>query len=201
MRKQYLFILFTTLSLIGCNKKTDNDADSVYYTETEFRKAYITGYGQYYLDKGIERQVMMIDLFSDRLDQDSIGKLVGSGTNFGFTDVFVDSYMREVKLPLGETVKRLYIPDGTYTADTTSAAFTFLPGMNFDGLPTGAFLQSVNSGARRDLWLFDSGQFDVVNEGDTTDLTATLNYKNNRGRQLTYQAHYRGVPVILRRQQ
>ena len=77
-----LLLLFT---VTGCTPATIPVRQQ---TETEFTLGYETCYGDYYQPEGIGRNVVMLDIFGRRLDQDSIGRLVGTGTNFGFTDVF-----------------------------------------------------------------------------------------------------------------
>lgn len=177
-RTTLLKSLLLLLTVTGCTPATIPVRQQ---TETEFTLGYETCYGDYYQPEGIGRNVVMLDIFGRRLDQDSIGRLVGTGTNFGFTDVF-----------LPEGAATLEQAEGTYTADTTGAAFTFLPGTDYDGLPFGAFLQNVTDGSRTELILFSGGEFTLMQDEDTTVIDCRLLYEEY-GRTKTYEAHYRGV--------
>lgn len=178
MKTRILVLQLLLLALVACNT---HPAPMQNTTETEFSNAYITFYGSYYDTIGIEQNVLMLDIFGRKIDQDSAGHLFGSGTNFGFTDVF---------LPAGIT--RLEEAEGTFRADTTGEAFTFLPGVNYEGYPTGTYLQNATDGIVRELILFTDGEFCVTQDNDTTVIDFRLTYEEY-GRTHTYEAHYRGI--------
>lgn len=177
MNKHILNIAFLLLILSSCGPAPKPNYNM---TETEFDKAYAFFYGQYYSDENIEQNVVALDMFSPRLDLDSnLQYMVGTGTNFGFTDLFINST---------DTI----LPEGEYTVDSTGMAMSFLPGMHFEGVATGCYLQNVVDSVVQELRLIDEGTFTLTQDGDTTDIVFTLFYPDGYYH-TKYEAHFRGV--------
>jgi len=140
---------------------------------TELTQGILAFYGAYY--QGLPQNVVALDLYSKDLTFDSLGYIRGSGTNLYLSDIF---------LPLTDKTPA----EGVYRCDTTGAEGTFLPGMDFDGNPTGTYLLQIANNAISRIILCSDSSFVLTREGDTTDIRFNL----MSGRQ-QYKVHYRGV--------
>jgi hypothetical protein len=103
----------------------------------------------------------------------------GSGYNLYISDIFVPDSL---------------LTAGTYFADTSAQAFTFLPGRNFDGTPFGIYLLRIEEGKLISIQLLDSGRFvarDTTN--NLIDLQFSLYYQNSYNYTTTYETHFQGL--------
>ncbi len=98
----------------------------------------------------------------------------GSGWNLYISDIFAAE--KELNA-------------GTYRSDSGALANTFLPGMNFEGMPHGCYLLRVDSAAVQQITVFPTGGFTLSQDQDTTDLRFWFMQKKDT----VYKAHYRGV--------
>lgn len=128
--------------------------------------------------------VVSLDLYSEGLELDKNHRMQGTGYNLYISDIF---------LPLQEDTNALRILPGTYHSDTTALPFSFLPGKDWEGTPSGMYLLYVEDNALQSIQLLDSGTIVVR---DTTnnliDLHFTLYYKNQYGYKATYTTHFQG---------
>lgn len=134
-------IVATLLALAGCNTYTPTKKqalDSVYCV------GYIEQYGKAYT--GLDRNVYALDLYTEGMSLDSTRHIVGSGLNLYLSDIFLDDTVFQT---------------GAYHSDTTTAAFTFLPGRDFEGMPTGIYLLSISEGKSTGIQVLDSGRMEV----------------------------------------
>lgn len=179
--KQHLIILLTLFILVGCNPNTPSNKKTI--GETSFDKAYSKSYGIHYAGRGVEQQVTDLAIYSEKLDLDSTGTIIGSGTNLYLSDIFLPS-----------TEKHLL--EGKYLSDTTGNAYTFLPGVDYDGNISGAYLLNIENGNLINYIIFESGSYIVEQYADTTQINFTLKY-NEYGMQKLYEAIFRGIIVDL----
>ncbi len=147
------------LCLVAC--QAPNNPTKVASVDTELDKGKVTFYGAYYAEEGLNYNVLDLDLLSEHLSYDSLGHIVGTGTNLYFSDIFLsptDSLLQE----------------GIYTADTIPAERTFLPGMNYEGGVSGAYLLQIVDNQVSRIILIDKGTFHLTQEGDTTHIAFDL---------------------------
>ncbi len=176
--KRIVYIIVLLLCLVGCTKpsKEIKPIDS----ETKLDKGRCVFYGDYYAEEGIAHNVVDIDLLSAKLSYDSVGRIVGTGTNLYFSDIFLHAT---------DTL----IPAGVYTADTTAAVGTFLPGMNYEGGISGAYLLHITDNAVMKIILIEKGSFHLTYEGDTTHIEFDLLTEHRQA----YKGTFHGVlPTI-----
>lgn len=128
----------------------------------------VTRYGAYYQEQGIENNVYMLDVYTSGLSLNEQEKIVGSGRNLCFSDVF--TLPADTKLQYGVT----------YSADSTGRADTFLPGQDFEGNINGAYLLDIQDSQVASITLFKNGTFVMEQVGDTTHITFELVTTNNR---------------------
>lgn len=175
--KHHLLILLTLTGIfLGCNPQ-NGPTHRIPPIDTVFSTAISEFYGAHY--ELIHQNVLSLDLYSHGLTFDSLGTIHGQGTNLYLSDIFV---------PTGDSTLRSH----TYTIDTTGQAFTTLPGMEFEGGITGAYLLQVNTGTTErvnKIYYLQSGSFTVQNEGDTTEIV--FHFVTNDKQ--TINATYRGV--------
>ena len=168
-----LLVLFT---LAGCQTYTPTKKqtlDSVYCV------GYIEQYGKAYT--GLERNVYALDLYTEGMALDSTRHIVGSGLNLYLSDIFLDDTVFQT---------------GTYHSDTTTEAFTFLPGRSFEGTPTGIYLLSISEGKSTGIQVIDSGRMAVEWTSDSLyHIELELYY--NKGTQ--YKARFEGATETIDR--
>lgn len=159
--------LFGVLGLTACHRNApapQTVIPSVYTT------AYCTPYGHHY--DSIPFAVVSLDLYSDGLDLDTSRHMKGTGYNLCLSDIFVPDSL---------------LAAGEYRADSVGAVFTFLPGRDYEGIPNGAYLLTVEEDKLTSIQVLDSGSF--VYRHDS--LVFTLYY--NEGKR--YDAAFHG-PLI-----
>lgn len=162
--------VLATLCLTGCD--IPPYYPPAHNTATEFNYGRVVDYGVLYQEVGLDNEVVMLDLYSNglRIIQ---GKMNGTGTNLCFEHVF---------LPAGEN----RLQDGTtFTMDTTGAEYTFLPGRDYDGNVTGAYILEVEDSKLQTITLIEDGTFTVTAlTNDTTRIDCTLKLRGGK----TYRA-------------
>ena len=168
--KRVLYILLGVL-LAGCSPKNSPVKPKV--LDLQLTQGYVWYYGQYY--EGLQQDVVALDLYSKDITFDSLGHIVGSGTNLFVSDIFV---------PVGDTIPH----DGLYRCDTTGKENTFLPGMDFEGNPTGTYILELEDSQLSRVILCSDSSFVYQTEGDTVDIR--FNLISNKQ---PYSAHFRGV--------
>lgn len=143
--------------------------------ESNYDKGQVTFYGAYYATNGIEQNVVSLDIYSKDLSLDSAGYMVGTGVNLYISDIF---------LPQQDTM----LVESSYIMDTTGRAFTFIPGVNFDGTISGAYILTVTDGSLVNTEIFEDGSFQVGYKGDSVLIEFLL--KKESGEK--YAANFKG---------
>lgn len=139
--KRILYFLIILLA-VGCQPKDDPTPPKP--LELNLTHGKITYYGNPY--DSIPLHVVALDLYSDGIKLDSAGYMHGTGSNLYLSDIFI---------PLTDTC----LTNGTYRCEMTTKDHTFLPGMDFDGNPTGTYLLQLNEDKVAHIILMDNGQF------------------------------------------
>jgi len=168
-------ILMLLCLLAGCGNSGNRPAEPSKY-DSEVRKAYLQYYGAYYAAEGLPQKVYALDCYSDGLLLNKQGVIEGSGTNLYFSDIFVADSLTG-------------LPAGTYTADTTGAPMTFLPGQTYESQISGAYLLLIEEGQLSDYAILTKGTLTVAYEGET----AVVHFEGTTSKKKTYTADFRGV--------
>ncbi len=175
-----LIILLAAGSICSCTPHYSGDKKSG--LPTEYTSAYQEIYGVCY--DSIAYPVVALDLYSDGLELDTNHRMQGTGYNLYISDIF---------LPLKTGADSLHIKTGIYRSDTTALPYTFLPGKDWEGTPSGMYLLYVNNGSLQSIQLLDSGTIVIRDTTNAlTDLQFTLYYKNQYGYKTTYTTHFQG---------
>lgn len=166
-------ILFFGILLTSCNGG-EPPLPYSYNANPLYTQGYVDYFGKEYADFGIDSNIMSVSLFSDSLDVDSTGSLVGIGQYLFLEDVFVR--------PTDKT-----LPTGTYTIDTTGFAFTVSPGKNdtvdAEMFPIGASISYYEENASKSKLMFiTEGTFTVTKSNDT--YTIVCNFKTDDKKEL-----------------
>lgn len=177
--KKIRIILFLFLGLTAC-KQTVIQPKQVF--PTEYTLAWEERYGHCY--DSIPYAVTALDLYSDGLSLDSTHRIQGTGYNLYLSDIF-----------LLEGIDSLVA--GTYTSDSTAQPFTFLPGRDYEGTPSGIYLLSIENGKLQSILLFHSGTM-VVQEtaNGMKDIQFTLHYTNADHAEVSYETHFQGILTL-----
>ena len=168
--KLYIAVL-AALTFFSCNPVKIIEQHSL---PEEYVSGWEERYGVCY--DSIPHAVVALDLYTDGLTLDTAKhKMLGTGYNLYFSDIFVP----------GDSLVA-----GTYHADTSAQPFTFLPGREYEGTPTGMYLLYVENGKLQTIQVLDSCTFTIR---DTTngwkDIRFTL-YYTDAGAQSTYECHF-----------
>ena len=166
MKRPLIYTLTNLLilnCLVSCTPKPVPVPEDDVYTFGQ-----VTRYGTYYQEQGIESNVYMLDLYTSGLQLNEQEKIVGTGLNLCFSDVFT----------LPTDTKLQY--DVTYTADSTGRADTFLPGQDFEGNINGAYLLDIKDSKVSSIRLFKNGTFVMQQAGDTTHISFELVTTENK---------------------
>ena len=177
--KKIVFFFFLAFLLAACS-----------YTPSRrivFPAEYTTGWQEIYghCYDSVPYAVVALDLYSDGLELDKDHRMQGTGHNLYLSDIFVPD-----SLLTPGTYTSLAVHDGVVDAPR---AFTFLPGRDWEGTPSGMYLLYVEEGKLQSIQLLDSGRMvvrDTLN--DLTDIRLTLYYKNAYGYKATYESHFQG---------
>lgn len=181
MRKViYILLIITTFT--ACRNATPTPYRGM---PKEYNAVWEEIYGQVY--DSIPHSVVALDLYSKGLDLDENHRMRGTGYNLYISDIFV---------PESHGSDTLRLVPGKYHSERTGLPFTFLPGKDWDGTPTGIYVLYVEEGKLQSIQVMDSGYLVVT---DTTnhlkDLQFTLYYKNVYGSRATYKPHYQGFII------
>lgn len=183
--KSRLHILVLCTLVVGamasCTRYTPSPRRGI---PSEYTLAYQEIYGHCY--DSIDYAVVALDLYSDSLTLDKDHRMKGTGYNLYISDIFVpDSLL--------ETGEYHSLPISRQNPAISPQPYTFLPGRDWDGTPTGIYLLYVEKDQLQSIQLLDSGRFVVR---DTTngliDLQFTFYYKNVYGSKATYTTHFQG---------
>ena len=173
-----LLPLIAILLVVGC-KPTPGPTPQ----QDVYDYGFVTRYGAFYAEQGIENNVFMLDVYTSGLRLNDEGYIEGSGRNLCFSDVFT--------LPT-ETA----LQDGVnYTADSTGNAGTFLPGQDFEGNINGAYLLDIKDNKVTAITLFTNGTFTLSHVADTAHIVFELVtdkktvYKATYHSRISYQNH------------
>ncbi len=167
------------LVLCACNPVKTVEHQSI---PTEYTSAWEERYGVCY--DSIPYAVVALDLYTDGLTLDTAARRMnGTGYNLYLSDIFVPGDT----LTPGE-YKSLNIKHSPLNIKP----YTFLPGKDYEGTPTGIYLLYVENGKLQDIQVLDSGSFvmrDTLN--NQKDLRFTLYYTED-GTPATYNCHFQG---------
>ena len=173
-------LLVAVIAITSCTPHYSGDKKGG--LPSEYTIAYQEIHGACY--DSIPYPVVSLDLYSEGLELDQNHRMQGTGYNLYISDIF---------LPLQEDTNTLRILPGTYHSDTTALPFSFLPGKDWEGTPSGIYLLRVDNSALQSIQVIDSGSIVIR---DTTnnliDLQFTLYYKNQYGYKATYTTHFQG---------
>ncbi len=158
--KRTIYICALLLCLMACQEKHKPQVQPL-KSETQLDKGRCIFYGDYYAEEGIAHNVVDMDLLSKGLSYDSVGRIVGTGTNLYFSDIFLHAT---------DTL----LPAGVYTTDTTAAVGTFLSGMDYEGGVSGAYLLHITDNAVMEIILIEKGTFTLRYEGEKTHVDFDL---------------------------
>ncbi len=144
----------------------------------EYTSAYEELFGMCY--DSIPYHVVALDLYSEGLILDNNHRMKGTGYNLYISDIFLpDGFSR--------------LPAGDFHSDATGSPYSFLPGRDWDGTPTGMYLLYIEEGKLQSIQLLDSGSFIMR---DTTngliDIDFTLYCTGSYGNRVTYKPHFQG---------
>lgn len=168
--KKFLYILLTFCIVMAACRPVNPPSRPGKKTQ-EFTTAYVQRYGQFY--DSVPLNVYSLDLYSEGLKLNSHNKMEGTGWNLYLSDIFVSDVLAA----------------GEYVSDSAAHENTFLPGMNFAGMPHGAYLLYVESDSIvQQIQVLERGSFTLEREGDTTDIRCWFVNK----RDTVLKAHYRG---------
>lgn len=171
-------LLVTAVLVLSCSPSRPSAYRGLPAT---YSVAYEQAHGHCY--DSIAQAVVSLDLYSNGLELNSENRIHGTGYNLCFSDIFVpDSLLAE-----GEYT---YIrPDSLACPDYRISAFSFLPGMDFEGYPHGAYILNIEEDQIKYIQLLDSGSFVYRNDS----LIFTLYYKNTYGYKSTYRCSFSGA--------
>lgn len=186
-----LLLSFSLLLLCGCQKPAPSKPVTV---ASEFTACYAELYGQAY--DSVSQDVLALDLYSEGLDLNKQGKIEGTGTNLYISDIFTDAGDSPWVKSDGRLTLRAGIDSLCFRSDSLPAAGTFLPGMDFEGNPTGIYLLTIADNAIAGIQVLDSGRFVLrTSEGKKLDFQGTFYYStrssaNARPVVQTYSARF-----------
>jgi hypothetical protein len=176
-KRFYRLFIAGLLVLCACNPVQTVEQKSI---PSEYTSAWEERYGVCY--DSISYAVVALDLYTDGLTLDTAKhRMNGTGFNLYLSDIFVPA----------DT-----LAPGEYKTITNNQTpitpYTFLPGKDYEGTPTGMYLLYVENGKLQGIQVLDSGSFvmrDTLN--GLTDLQFTLYYSDD-GDNNTYECHFQG---------
>lgn len=184
MRKLLYIGLLGLVGFLGLSS-CSNSTPYVYHgLPKEYILAWEEIYGKAY--DSIPYPVVALDLYSKGLELDADHRMRGTGYNLYISDIFV---------PESHGVDTLRLVPGKYHSERTGLPFTFLPGKDWDGQPTGMYVLYVENGKLQSITMLDSGYIVVKDTMSSVvkDLEFTLYYKNAYGSRATYRPHFQGA--------
>ena len=174
MKQNFFLILIPFFLLAACSQR--NTPQPKVRTQTEFNTALAKFYRAFYSSVGVEENVLSLDLFSEGISLNKEGYMQGTGSNLFFSDIFLAS------------ADSLLTAD-TYKADTTAQPLTFLPGINYEGNITGAYLLDLEESKLVDYQIFTDGSFELTRRADSI----FINFELQREKGGIYKAQFSGV--------
>ncbi|MFT3752319.1 MAG: hypothetical protein QM800_05390 [Paludibacter sp.] len=172
MKSVKLLFFFAFTLLLACNGG-EPPLPYTYNANPRYTWGYAEYFGKEYADFGIDNNIISLSLFSDSLSIDSTQSLVGIGQYLFLEDIFVS--------PTGK-----FLPDGTYTVDTTGLPFTVSPGridtVGTEMFPIGATISYYEENTSKSKLLYvTSGNFVVATSilNDTTYYTINCDFRTN----------------------
>lgn len=167
---------------------------------SEYAECYIESYGRQY--DSVPRNVIALDLYSEGLTLNENHKMQGSGNNLYISDIFLSDEALDALLRAagGEPVLTDTL---RFRCDGTAEEYTFLPGKDFEGNPTGIYLLSIEDAAITAIQVVDSGAFVIAQTDDRLLLwQGTFHYSvkeagNTRPTHYTYTARFEGISDIV----
>lgn len=182
MKKNRLHIvlcLATAFLAAACKPTTIQPKATI---PVEYVLAWEERYGAHY--DSIPYHVVALDLYSEGLSLDTAHHMQGTGYNLYLSDIFVP----EDSLEAG-TYRSLQMDK--YPLNVKP--YTFLPGHDYEGTPTGIYLLHVENGKLQSIQVFDSGTMVVRDTTNgLTDIRFTLPYKGENNADATYECHFQG---------
>ena len=180
--KKILFIALVVLAA-GCTPYKPTPYKGL---PAEYTSAWQEIYGHCY--DSIPYAVVALDLYSEGLALDKNHRMQGTGYNLYLSDIFVPDSL------LAEGNYRSIPRDSLSSFTFHLSPYTFLPGRDWDGTPTGMYLLRIEEGKLQSIQLLDSGRMVVRDTTDhLTDLQFTLYYRNTYGNKATYTTHFQGT--------
>jgi hypothetical protein len=158
MKRLFLPLTLMILFLSSCKEKEEFVYD--YETDPEYTWGYSQFWGPYYSDYGITNNVVTLNLFTDTLDVDTTGNLIGHGQYLYLEDIFM-------------TPNDTLLPEGTYKISESGEPFTIMPGEeveeNGDKFDVGAYVYFIEKNETYSTRKFViDGNMKVYNVGDKT---------------------------------
>ena len=169
-------VILAALFLVACTHTPEVEKKT--FDET-LDKGYAVFYGNYYEEEGIKSNVISLDLYSSGIMLDSVNRVTGTGTNVYLSDVFVRP-------------TDIFLPRGTLTSDTTAASMTFLPGIQYEGDVSGAYLLDIKENGYS-IALVKKGEMMVSYSNDSTIIDFTLLLADSA--HTVYNGRYKGILI------
>lgn len=173
--KRTTYLLFLAMLMAACHPKPYNPPAAATAYASEFTSGVEKMHGAYYQEGGLDNQVVSLDLYSKGLSLNKFGRIEGTGTNLFFSDIFL--------VPTDSVLQ-----PGQYLPATDGTPNTFLPGKNYEGNFTGAYLLLIEDAKLMSYTLLPEGELNVETDGDSTFVTFVG--KTQSGKK--YEASYRG---------
>ena len=172
----YRFALFIASFLILLTACQPSSTPSKPITHaSEFTSCYLENYAQAY--DSLPLHVYALDLYSDGLSLNEQGKIEGTGTNLYISDMFIVPNHTPWTIQNGHISLQTASDTILLQSDSIPSACTFLPGMDFEGNPTGIYLLSIVDNAIAGIQVLDSGMFILSSTADDgIEFRATFYY-------------------------
>lgn len=170
---------------------------------SEYAECYIESYGHLY--DSVPRNVIALDLYSEGLTLNESHKMQGSGNNLYISDIFLSDDALDALLRAAEG-EPVLTDTLRFRSGDTAEEYTFLPGKDFEGNPTGIYLLSIEDAAITAIQVVDSGAFVIAQTDDRLLLwEGTFHYSvkeagNTHPTQHTYTARFEGIPDIVHKE-
>lgn len=186
MRKIIYLLSVLTVVLVSCKPNKPSNYRGL---PKEYALAYEQIYGHCY-DSLPNLAVVALDLYSEGLELDKDMHIKGTGFNLYLSDIFVPDSLLE------EGAYRSVPQDSIASSGYQLAPYTFLPGRDFEGYPTGMYILNIEEDKVINIQLLDSGSFVYRNDS----LLFTLYYRNVYGGRATYNCSFHGelIPWLKR---
>ena len=180
--KRHIMILLIGAGLLAACKPSNTVTQSG--LPKEYSSAWEELYGRCY--DSVPHAVVALDLYSNDLYLDTAThQMHGTGYNLYLSDIF---------LPDRTGKDSLHLAPGTYHSATSAQPYTFLPGHDYEGTPTGIYLLYVENDKLQSIQVLDSGWLVVRDTSNQMkDLQLTLYYQNAEKVRTEYKCHFQGA--------